>query len=594
MHRTILILALFAWSTTAKAATYYVRTDGNNSNSGTVNSSGGAWLTIQKAASTMAAGDTVRVQTGTYNERISITSGGSVGSDKTYVADGQVVCRGFDISGASYVKLIGFEITHTTTTYQYGITLAGTCAHLDFIDNNLHDINGTGFRPESGSSPSYITLRGNTFNYMGRVPGVSTNASNYGIASVYQTPHHWLVEYNRIQRCADGHMVLYGTNNIARNNYAWDMANTYWNTDDSTVHSDIFQDGSDGAQTGSRHHLYEANFTGDCIERNSHFGIWQDTVAAGDTNMLIRGNVAYHFGSGAIGNISTKHVFTYNNSFYDFNFANDGGAIFSNYTPGGSTDYSTNNLFANTIIHTAPHPNGYASPIIVEAPNAAKMVNNLGYSAGTHASYVSTSNPLFVDPTSPARNFRLQASSPAIGSGTNVAWVTSASGSGTSFDVNDGQIFTDGWGMVDGDTITVGGTTTRITAISGNTVTTDASVTWTNLMPVYWGTDTSPDIGALPYGSTELTGATISQSGTTYTVTPAGDCRGVWFYVDGIPEIWDSTTPYIATIASGTVTAKAYALYAQAQPVVTAQVSAIPTPTKPAKIRRNGAGVKGL
>jgi hypothetical protein len=123
---------------------------------------------------------------------------------------------------------------------------------------------------------------------------------------------------------------------------------------------------------------------------------------------------------------------------------------------------------------------------------------------------------------------------------------------------------------VDGDTITVGGTATRIVSITDNSVTVADSVTWTYGMPVYWGTDTTPDIGAFPYGSTELAGASLAQNGDTYTVTPAGDARGVWFYVDGIPAIWDSTAPYTATVPSGNVTAKAYALYAQRNPVVNA------------------------
>jgi hypothetical protein len=123
---------------------------------------------------------------------------------------------------------------------------------------------------------------------------------------------------------------------------------------------------------------------------------------------------------------------------------------------------------------------------------------------------------------------------------------------------------------VDGDTITVGGTTTRITAISGNTLTVADSVTWTAGAPVYWGNAARADIGALPFGSKELTAATLTQQGTTYTVTPDGDTRGVWFYVDGVPTTWDATPPYTITAASGDVTARAYALYAQAKPVIVA------------------------
>jgi hypothetical protein len=49
----------------------------------------------------------------------------------------------------------------------------------------------------------------------------------------------------------------------------------------------------------------------------------------------------------------------------------------------------------------------------------------------------------------------------------------------------------------------------------------------------------------------------------------------VWFYVDGIPTTWVNAAPYAATIASGTVTAKAYALYAQDTPVVDADAAAL-------------------
>jgi len=62
------------------ARTYYVRADGSDSNTGLVNSSGGAFLTIQKALNTVASIDmstfqvTVSVQTGTYTGAIAFTN----------------------------------------------------------------------------------------------------------------------------------------------------------------------------------------------------------------------------------------------------------------------------------------------------------------------------------------------------------------------------------------------------------------------------------------------------------------------------------------------------------------------------------------
>src|SRR5437867_1390181 len=92
------------------ATTYYVAPTGNDSNSG---SSGSPWQTIQHAAnySSLTAGDTVTVQAGTYNERVSVTRSGSSGNLITFQAQGTVVTQGFNIQ-ANYVKVDGFEMAN--------------------------------------------------------------------------------------------------------------------------------------------------------------------------------------------------------------------------------------------------------------------------------------------------------------------------------------------------------------------------------------------------------------------------------------------------------------------------------------------------
>lgn len=88
---------------------YYVSTTGKDSNPGTLAQ---PWLTIQKAANSLEAGDTVTVVAGDYTpQRVSITRPGSSGASITYLAQGLVKMRGFDIA-ADYITIRGFEITN--------------------------------------------------------------------------------------------------------------------------------------------------------------------------------------------------------------------------------------------------------------------------------------------------------------------------------------------------------------------------------------------------------------------------------------------------------------------------------------------------
>ncbi len=569
MTRLFQLCVLLYLVSPANAATYFVRTDGNNANTGLSNDSAHAWATINKAASTLAAGDTVYVEPGTYDEQIySFASSGTPSAWINYVADGQVICRGFAPTGISFIRIIGFEITHNSIAYNNGITMQGACSNVMILDNYIHNVNAGGVA--SAGSPTYVTIRGNTIYYIGMVPGVATNPA-VGISTPFATAAHWVIEYNHLQRCSD-FFNTYGTNLIERNNWLHDFTNSYWNTSDMVWHSDCFQNGSDGASVGTRHHIYERNFCGDLNQTNGHFVIEQDTVYAGDTNIMIRGNVAFAMGEGGMGVMGAQHFVTYNNSFFDIGrmWGTTYASVYIARNAG--TAYASNNLCANTIMQLTS--DWFSSPIDIEPGSTGIKECNLGFQTYTNgdSSFVSTNDPKFIDPSSASRNFRLQAGSPAIGAGTNVIWVTSLNGTGNSFTVNDSQLLCDGWGMVEGDTITVGAATTIVTNINWatQTVQTRDSVAWTNGMPVHWGKYSTEDIGALPYASTALTAATIAQSGSTYTVTPTGDARGVWFYTNGIPAQWVSLSPYSATFSSGTVTAKAYALYAQSTPVVTA------------------------
>jgi hypothetical protein len=140
---TMFLLTLLATATNAE--TYYVRTDGSNGNTGTTNDAGGAWLTIDYAADHVAAGDVIRVQAGTYEERVSPgVEGTDVDNTVTFVADGLVTMCGFDFpAGSDYTRVIGFTIDTDAGSCSGslgGIVLAsGVHTHLEFWNNTIRD-----------------------------------------------------------------------------------------------------------------------------------------------------------------------------------------------------------------------------------------------------------------------------------------------------------------------------------------------------------------------------------------------------------------------------------------------------------------------
>ena len=112
------------------ARTYYVRTDGSDSNSGLADTAGGAFLTINKALSAVQAIDisiytvTIQVGTGTFTGAIALTNGW-VGSGKV-ILQGDTTTPGnchINVTGTSVsmtaarLEVDGFQITSTGNNF---------------------------------------------------------------------------------------------------------------------------------------------------------------------------------------------------------------------------------------------------------------------------------------------------------------------------------------------------------------------------------------------------------------------------------------------------------------------------------------------
>lgn len=136
------------------ARTYYVRTDGNDSNTGLVNSAGGAFLTIQKAVNVVAALDmsiyqvTIQVVDGTYTAGTSfkpyvgqlapIIQGNVATPANVIISTTGAIC--FNNNGAGIWTVSSMELRSTTTgihlsaqaygTIQYQNIRFGVCAEI--------------------------------------------------------------------------------------------------------------------------------------------------------------------------------------------------------------------------------------------------------------------------------------------------------------------------------------------------------------------------------------------------------------------------------------------------------------------------------
>lgn len=136
----------------ASIKTYYVRTDGNDTNNGLTDSSGGAFLTLQKAADVVSVGDTVIVRAGTYSGFVLGWDGpvnGAAGHPIWFKADSGVIINhrnnktvdAIDIESCNFIKVSGFTVTNDGTVTRAGIRMSGGGTGC-VIDSN--SVTGTG------------------------------------------------------------------------------------------------------------------------------------------------------------------------------------------------------------------------------------------------------------------------------------------------------------------------------------------------------------------------------------------------------------------------------------------------------------------
>lgn len=628
------IAALLLSCSVAGAAQYWVATNGLDTNPGTQAS---PWLTIGHAASIANTNDTVFVTAGNYYENVTPAHSGSQGTNITFVGQGGPITCSFNLATLNNWRIIGFHfaMTNVSQTYVNGCINIRGSTNIQILDNwfdhiySNHDtINvQTSFTAVSGAYS--IVIRSNFFDHPGLAPWL-TNGNwfphntflGYGVTNV-------LFEYNKVQTAVNM-IYLIGLSNVVRNNYFFDVQQSYFGT--NLPHIDTVQTSGDGigpvcgsnTYGSSYHNLIENNVTiSNTTIGGSKFVIAQEPATNASiqavSDYIIRKNVTFYIGSYIYMFDDAFNMRTYNNTFaYATVTATNSPVGTGQYCIECSTNYKgtgaivpTNNVAINTIFYSVD--GATAGTIICKGGGTTIsngpvcydiFANNHSYLSGpsiyqTLGGDIIGQDPQFVN-ISGGSDLHLTGTSPGV-AGSRPQTTTTASGSSTTIvPVADAGFFTDGWGMqwVNGDVVDVGtngGVMIAGIDYSSNTLTLGSPITFNNGDGVFL--DGTQDIGAYKYDPAGYSyGITLTAplnlaytpgtTALTASVTNPSKVRIVRFYVDGLEVANAPPAPVVSVnaVISGTnnvVQARAYALYADTNLVAMDSVTVNPPTVAP-------------
>ena len=317
---------------------YYVAPSGDDDNSGDL---AHPWRTIQKAANTLTAGDTVYIRTGIYSEQVAPQNSGSAGQPITYAAypgetatiDGSSITLQddlaglFNVAGKSYIVVSGLRIINAGP---YG--------------------NNAGVMVLNSG---YITVENNTT--------YNTNSSGIGVWG----SNHITVDGNRVEEAGGG---------------GWQECITIAGTDTFEVRNNEVLachkegiDAKDGASNGQiyRNHVHHVEAVGiyvDAWDKHTYnIAVYQNVVHD------IQDNNGFSIGSEQGGLL--ENVLVYNNIAYNNRYV---GLTLHNCCSGPAT-HPVRNI---TIVNNTFYNNGWTvwgGGIAVDNPDAQNVVvrNNI-------------------------------------------------------------------------------------------------------------------------------------------------------------------------------------------------------------------------